>query len=152
MTIFSKNNDGDTLKRLKNYPLFQEIVNKTIKTLNKLNRDALTLHKHLDQFEVEVVDNQSELEDWTKIYRSAKTGQESARTNRLTLEQEVYHNKQIRDKTLSETRKRAKESAQMPDISTNRQATDFILQCRKFSHYLKIDCDRLRTTHAPTVR
>ena len=28
------------------------------KTLNKLNRDALTMHQHLDQFEVEVVNNQ----------------------------------------------------------------------------------------------
>ena len=90
------------------------------KTLNKLNRDALTMHQHLDQFEVEVVNNQSELEDLKKIHKSAKTGQESARANRLTLEQDVFHNKQIRDKTLSETRKKAKESAQMPDISTNR--------------------------------
>lgn len=97
-----------------------------LKTLNKLNRDALTLHKHLDQFEVEVVGNQKELEDLTTIYKSAKSGQESARTNRLTLEQEVYHNKQIRDKTLSETRKRAKESAQMPDISTNRAPADIL--------------------------
>jgi len=96
------------------------------KTLNKLNRDALTMHQHLDQFEVEVVNNQSELEDLKKIHKSAKTGQESARANRLTLEQDVFHNKQIRDKTLSETRKKAKESAQMPDISTNRAPADIL--------------------------
>merc|ERR1711885_91766 len=87
------------------------------KTLNKLNRDALTMHQHLDQAEVE---------DLKKIHKSAKTGQESARANRLTLEQDVFHNKQIRDKTLSETRKKAKESAQMPDISTNRAPADIL--------------------------
>jgi len=97
------------------------------KTLNKLNRDALTMHKHLDQFEVEVVNNQAELEDLKKIHQSAKTGQESARANRLTLEQDVFHNKQIRDKTLSETRKKAKESAQMPDISHSNRAPADIL-------------------------
>jgi len=97
------------------------------KTLNKLNRDALTMHQHLDQFEVEVVNNQSELEDLKKIHKSAKTGQESARANRLTLEQDVFHNKQIRDKTLSETRKKAKESAQMPDISHSNRAPADIL-------------------------
>jgi len=96
------------------------------KTLNKLNRDALTMHQHLDQFEVEVVNNQTELADFKKIHQSAKTGQESARSNRLSMEQIVFHNKQIRDKTLSETRKRAKECSQMPDISTNRAPADIL--------------------------
>ena len=78
------------------------------------------MHQHLDIFEQEAASNRSELADLKQIYNSAKHGQESARANRLTLEHDVYHNKQIRDKTLFETRKKAKESAQMPDISTNR--------------------------------
>jgi len=97
-----------------------------LNTMNKLTRDALTMHQHLDQFESEVVKNRTELQDLQTIHKSAKSGQESARANRLTLEQEVYHNKQIRDKTLSETRKRAKESSQMPDISTNRAPADLL--------------------------
>jgi len=97
-----------------------------LKTLNKLNRDALTMHQHLDQFESEAASNRSELADLKQIHNSAKLGQESARANRLTLEHGVYHNKQIRDKTLFETRKKAKDSAQMPDISTNRAPADIL--------------------------
>lgn len=114
-----------------------------LKTLNKLNRDALTLHQHLEQFESEAAANRSELADLKKIYNSAKEGQESARANRLTLEHDVYHNKQIRDKTLIESRKKAKESAQMPDIS-NRAPADIL---NNFTSKVKKS-----TTEAPSMR
>ena len=48
---------------------------------------------------------------------SAKKAQESVREKSLTLEKEVYHDKQIRDTNLSESRKRYRESSQMPDLS-----------------------------------
>lgn len=88
------------------------------KTVSKLEKDALTMHKHLDGLEVCSIAGRFELADLRKIYRSAKLGQEKSRTTRMSLEQDVYRSKQDRDTNIIDIRKRAKDAAELPDFST----------------------------------
>jgi hypothetical protein len=88
------------------------------KTVAKLEKDALTMHKHLDGLEVCSKAGKVELADLRKIYRSAKLGQEKSRTTRMALEQDVYRSKQDRDTKIVDIRKRAKDAAELPEFST----------------------------------
>ena len=66
-----------------------------VKTVSKLNKDALTMHKHLDGVEGCVISSKSELMDLNKIHTSAKIGQDLSRAKRLSLEQDVHLSKQV---------------------------------------------------------
>jgi len=87
-----------------------------LKTASKLESDALTMHKHLDGLEDNISVSKAELTDLTKIYNFAKEGKEQSRSLRLELEQEVYNSKQGRDATLGETRKKARDAADLADF------------------------------------
>ena len=65
------------------------------KTLSKLNRDALTMHKQLDGIEQTVVSSKTEGVELNEIYRAAKTGQDEFRAKRMALEEDVFHSKQV---------------------------------------------------------
>lgn len=109
-----------------------------LKTLSKLNKDGLTTHKELDGTESSNVKSTAELAELVEIHKTAKLGQEGSRAKRMALEKEVYHCKQVRDKTIVETRKRAKESAEMPEFGGNTRANDIL---NVGSHKTKKSCD-----------
>lgn len=85
------------------------------KTLTKLELDALTLHNDLDQLESEIAINNKELNDLKNMHIEAKQAKEILAEEGTIYEQEVYQDKQSRDKKLKTLRKEAKISRKMPE-------------------------------------
>jgi len=97
------------------------------KTSAKLETDYMTMHKHLDGLEANISVSKAELTDLSKIYCFAKKGKEQSRSKRMSLEQDVYNSKQGRDATIIETRKLAKEAADLADFGQITRAPNDIL-------------------------
>merc|ERR1711937_178135 len=103
------------------------LKNTYLKTVGKLKKDALTMHKILNGLEADLNINETELVDLSKIYTSAKKGQEISRANRMALERDVFKHKHVRDATIQDTRKRAKEAADLSDFGTATRAPNDLL-------------------------
>jgi Skp family chaperone for outer membrane proteins len=86
------------------------------KTLNKLELDALTLHKDLDQLEWQVAANKEEVCDLKNMHVMAKNAKEKITEKIGFLEQDVHSQKAARDKELKNARKNAKIASHMPEV------------------------------------